>query len=101
MLKKNHNSMWDIIAWFVLIGILIWLILKAFGVINTPVLLEYAPFFGAVYLAGWAMHKLDRSTEDIKELKSEMKNTDKRIKDIELSTRDIQFDINAIKKVVF
>lgn len=60
--------MWDIIAWLVLFGILIWLVLKAAGIINSPVLVEFAPYFGAVYLAGWAMHKLDSAVEDIKEL---------------------------------
>ena len=62
-------SVWDIIAWVVLIGIVIWLLLKVFGIINTPSILEYAPYFGAVYLAGWAMHKLETAVNDVRELK--------------------------------
>ncbi len=66
---KKRVSIWDIIAWIVLIGILIWIFLKMIGIINTPGLVEYAPYFGSVYLAGWAMHKLETASRDIKELK--------------------------------
>lgn len=67
---KKEVSIWDIIAWIVLAGILLWLILKVFGMINTPILIEYAPYFGAVYLAGWQIHKLAVVASDVRELKS-------------------------------
>jgi len=66
---KRKINIWDLIAWLVLIGIVVWLILKTFGIINTPLWLEYAPIYGAVYLAGWAMSKLDSVSHDVKELK--------------------------------
>ncbi len=66
---KKRVSIWDIIAWIVLALILIWLILKVSGIINTPAILEYAPYFGVVYLAGWQIHKLYVVAEDVKELK--------------------------------
>ena len=62
-------SIWDVLAWVVLVGILVWLILKVTGVINTSILIEYAPYFGAVYLAGWQIHKLETVSEDVQELK--------------------------------
>ncbi len=72
---KKGLGLWDAIAWIVLAGILIWLLLKVTGIINTPILIEYAPYFGAVYLAGWAMHKLDSAVENIKELADFKKQT--------------------------
>lgn len=78
---KKFNF-WDILAWLVLIGILIWLILKMMGFFNTPLLLEYAPVFGAVYLAGWAMHKLDNAVDEIKEMKNFSKETIREINQI-------------------
>lgn len=57
-MNKKGLSIWDIFAWVVLGGILLWLILKTFGIINTPLWLEYAPVYGAVYIAGWQIHKL-------------------------------------------
>lgn len=59
------------------------------GIINTTPLLEYAPYFGAVYLAGWAMHKLNVATEDIKDLKKFKDATVNEVNDIK---------INCVKK---
>jgi len=67
---KRGVSFWDVLAWIVLTGILIWVILKTLGVINTPDIIEYAPLFGAVYLAGWAMHKLDTAVDEIRDIKN-------------------------------
>lgn len=67
MVKKI--GLWDILAWIVLAGILLWLILKVLGIINTTLLIKYAPYFGAVYLAGWAMNKLETATREVGELK--------------------------------
>ncbi len=78
-MNKKGLNFWDALAWVVLGLILLWLILKVTGIINTPELLEYAPLFGAVYLAGWAMHKLDTAVDDIRELKSFDKATVKEI----------------------
>lgn len=78
-------SFWDILAWIVLFLILIWLILKGFGLIKTPILIEYAPYFGAVYLVGWAMHKLDIAVEDIKDLKTFKKETIDEINSIKMN----------------
>ncbi|MBU3913866.1 MAG: hypothetical protein KKE50_07300 [Nanoarchaeota archaeon] len=68
-MNKRGISIWDVLAWIVLALILLWLILKTLGVINTSLLLEYAPIYGAVYLAGWQMHKLESVAEDVRELK--------------------------------
>ena len=72
MIKR---SFWDILAWVVLALILLWLILKVLGFVNTPEILAYAPYFGAVYIAGWAMHKLDSVAEDVRDLKRFQKST--------------------------
>jgi len=79
---KKRVNVWDIIAWIVLGLILLWIILKVAGVINTPALLEFAPYFGAIYLAGWAMHKLDRAVDDINELKGFNRATVEQINNI-------------------
>ncbi len=64
-MKKRGWGIGDYLAWLILALIVLWLILKVLGFINTPLWLEYSPLFGAIYLTGWAMHKLDMATEDI------------------------------------
>lgn len=82
-------SFWDALAWVILVGILIWLVLKVTGVISTPLLVEYAPYFGAVYLAGWQINKLAVVAEDVKELKKFKEATIKEINN--LKTNSSQF----------
>mgnify|MGYP001610878455 CR=1 FL=1 len=81
-MEKRRLSIWDIIAWIILAGIVLWLLLKVSGIINTPSILEYAPYFGAVYLAGWAMHKLETAVNDIKDLERFKDATIKEISNI-------------------
>ncbi len=81
-MNKKATSIWDILAWVVLGLILLWLILKTFGVINTPAWLEYAPLYGAIYLVGWQMHKLETVFIDVKELKKFRRDTISQINNI-------------------
>lgn len=80
-MRKKLN-IWDIIAWVVLAGILIWLVLKSVGIINTLIWLEYAPLYGAVYLAGWQIHKLGVVASDVRDLKKFRNETIKEINNI-------------------
>ncbi len=64
-------NIWDAIAWIVLAGILVWLLLKTFGIINTSLWLKYAPLYGAVYLAGWQIHKLEVVSNKVDEIKKQ------------------------------
>ena len=84
---KKRLSIWDILAWIVLFSILLWVVLKMFGIINTPVLLEYYPIFGAIYLAGWQMHKLETVSNDVKDLKKFRDITVQKINAIEMNCK--------------
>lgn len=59
---------WDIIAWIALFSIILWVTLKIFGVINTPLWLQYAPIYSACYIAGWQIHKLAIVANEVHEL---------------------------------
>ena len=84
MVNKNLN-IWDTLAWVVLALILLWLILKVAGVINTPELVTYAPYFGAIYIAGWQINKLSSVSDEVKELKRFRNQTVKEIHDLKLN----------------
>ena len=103
-MAKNKN-VWDKLAWIVLLLILVWLVLKVLGIINTPLWLEYSPLFGAVYLAGWAISKLDSATNDIKEMNNEIKDmkeeistTNKELGAIKTHSEQVKIDIDKIRK---
>ena len=73
MNKKARMSFWDYLAWIALIGIAVWVLLKVLGIIKTPLWLEYTPVYAAVYIAGWAIEKLKTTTEDVKDIKNNLK----------------------------
>jgi hypothetical protein len=79
---KRGMGFWDVIAWIILFGIFVWLILKVLGIINTPLWIEYSPIFGAVYLAGWAMKKLDTAVDEIRYMKKFAYETSREINGI-------------------
>ena len=81
----RKGNFWDILAWIILILILLWLVLKVLGIINTPIILEYSPYFGAIYLVGWAMHKLDTAVSEVNEIKRFNRETVKEINDIKMN----------------
>jgi len=80
---KKMRSFWDVLAWVALAGILLWVILKMLGIINTPLWLEYSPILAAVYLAGWQIHKLESVSSDVKDLKKFKFSTIEKIHNIE------------------
>ncbi len=90
-MKKGMN-VWDIIAWIVLALILLWLILKTLGIINTPMLLTYAPYYGAVYVAGWAMATLIRATYDINRVDRNLSHLNKNFHELDKQIKMIQLN---------
>ena len=84
-MNRRGMSFWDALAWIALGIIIIWLILKTAGIINSPLWLEYVPIYTAVYIAGWAMHKLDTTVNDMGELKKFAKETVNEINNIKLN----------------
>lgn len=81
----KKNNIWDVIAWVVVFGIIIWLILKVIGIINTPILVEYAPYFGVAYLLGWNVHKLNNISENVKNFNKFKDDTIKEINNIKIN----------------
>lgn len=98
MNKRGASHIWDYIAWIVFVGIVIWVFLKLVGVIHTPVWLEYAPIGGVIYLAGWAMHKLERATDDIKDTINKLEQTTDNLKDIESDMNVVRRNCPHLKK---
>lgn len=86
-MNKRGLSFWDILAWVALGLILLWLILKTFGITNTPLWLEYSPIYAAVYIAGWQIHKLETVAKDVKDLKRFKEATISKINSIETNCK--------------
>ncbi len=51
-MKKDYTNIYTMIFWLSLSSILIWVILKVLGIINTPIIIELFPVISAVFGAG-------------------------------------------------
>lgn len=78
-------SFWDILAWVALIFIIVWLLLKTFNIINTPLWLEYSPLYAAAYIAGWQIHKLYSVAENVRGLNKFREATINEINNIKIN----------------
>ena len=82
---KKSVSIWDVLAWVALGSIVVWVLLKIFGIINTPLFLEYYPILAASYVFGWQMHKLETVAREVDGLKQFRSETIHQIHDIKLN----------------
>ena len=94
---KDRISFWDILAWVALGIIISWLILKMFGIINTPLWLEYTPIYSAIYIAGWAMSTLIRTTQDVRDTNRNLYFTNRKVNELDKEIGIIK--INLIKRI--
>lgn len=60
----EKTNIYTIVFWASLFSILAWVILKATGVINTPLLIQLFPIIGAVFAAG-AFYQMSLDTRRI------------------------------------
>ena len=95
MVKKIN--IWDVLAWVSLVVIIIWVVLKITGVINTPLWLEYVPVYCAVYIAGWQIHKLHSVAEDVKGLKNFKDATIKEISSLKEVNNPTGITLRSVK----
>ena len=93
-MAKKTNIL-DAIVWISLAYILIWLILKSIGVINTPEFISLSPYFAAIFGAGSAYQKFSRLHSDCEKLKGEFKTVERDFRNLEtthnLITKDKQY----------
>lgn len=71
----DRIKVYDAIFWFSLASILLWVILKVLGYINTPILLEQYPTIGAIFGAGAFFQKVNDMERRLGKLEQESRLT--------------------------
>ncbi len=69
-MEKRSLELWDIIILIGAILIIIWALLKSFGVINTAIWVDMIPYFGAsasIIGAAYKLGKIKKGIEDTQE----------------------------------
>ncbi len=100
----KKESIWDLLAWASLAMIFFWALAKSFGWINTPVIIEMLPLFGAVYWAGRMFQQMDDIKKDVRQLKKEMNMTridihdlDKRLTGVEVRLSGVETRLSGVE----
>ena len=75
----NRISWSDVIFWLALLVLLVWLILKALGYINTLTIVEIIPYISGIFMLGAAWQQFRQVKQDI----SYIKNVNRRFLRIE------------------
>jgi len=65
----NRFSWLDVMFWIALIALVIWIVLKAFGFINTSMIVEVIPYLSAVFIAGAIWQQFRNMQGDILDIK--------------------------------
>ncbi len=73
--------------------IAVWIILKMFGVINSPVWIEMIPYVGVVFAAGSFYQLVNSMKIDIFDLKSRTKNVELKVHNIEKDIIEVKTDL--------
>lgn len=69
---KRSISVWEIIAWIGLILLIIWIILKLFRVIESPLVFDMAPIITLCLILGGLLADMRNIRADTKNVKSEI-----------------------------
>lgn len=78
---KRNVSVWEIIEWIGLTILIIWVILKLFRIIESPLTFELAPIITLCLILGGLLADMKNTKTEIRNVKSELRRiTDSLIK---------------------
>ncbi len=76
---KDYTKVYSIIFWISLLSILVWVVLKILGYINTPPLVEWYPVLGAIFCAGAFFQMVTDMKHRLERLERGFHHLDKRM----------------------
>ena len=94
---KIPVKVYDWIYWISIVVVLLWMVLKATGVINSPVWQELLPFAGGVVAVIAYFQKVGRSLQKIEHMDSDLREFKAEIK---ADLRDFKFEFKDFRKEV-
>ena len=64
-MSNNRISIADIVFWLALFVLVVWIILKATGFINSPIIVEIIPYISGIFILGAAWQQFRDMRKDI------------------------------------
>ncbi|MBW2968657.1 hypothetical protein KY304_00190 [Candidatus Woesearchaeota archaeon] len=79
----NKDKIYDIIFWMSMLIMIVWIILKIAGIINSPVWIEMIPYMSIVFAAGAFYQSINNAKLDMADLKIRMGAVELKFHDLE------------------
>lgn len=87
---------WDLLIVFGITVLLIWALLKSFGIIHSPVWVEMIPYFSVIFAFIGAVYKLGKIMEGINNMKLGLDKVLDRLGIIETKVNKIENEHNLV-----
>jgi len=94
---KIPQRVYDGIFWLSLGLIGLWAVLKAYGIINTPVWQLLLPYVGGIFAAGVFYQMLHSMKEDIRGIKGKIGHMDRDIGHLRIDVEVLKSDMGTVK----
>ena len=86
----DKYKMYEIIFWISMSTVLVWMILKGVGIINTPVFVQLIPYAGGVFAFGVFFQMVKGLKDEVKEVKVD-------VRDLKSEMSHVKIDVSQIK----
>ncbi len=96
LLKKEDLYYWMMMGSLVVIAV--WIVLKAAGIIQTPLWLQLLPYASAVFFAGTLAQSFRILQGDVRILKTEMRDVRERVVRLKEHTKHTDNDMHQMKR---
>lgn len=93
--KKGKFDFWDFLIWAGIALVLVWTILKTFGVMNSPIWIETLPFYGIIGTAIGIAYKFGKMMENIRNIDKRTNRTDEKVD----SLLELKEDFSKVKHI--
>jgi len=70
-------GIWDFIFWLALLILILWVIFKILGIINTPAIIEVLPYLSGVFIAGAVWQQFKSMQHDLFHIRRALKRFEK------------------------
>ena len=77
------KSFWDVLAWLAFAYVVIYLLLKAAGVLNSPLAVDVAAIASGAFFVGKYFQKIDFCSREIEYVKTELRETNRELYQID------------------
>ncbi len=96
MIEKQ--KIYDFVFWTSMSVVAVWIVLKAVGVINTPIIVQLIPYAGGIFAFGAFFQLIKEVKNQVKEIKDDLGEVKKSQQSMLIDTSQIKIRLVHVEK---